>query len=293
MAGLVRVFPHRMASQDSASWTWWVQQGDERQPCPPLLEGWDYSVPLTIGLSATFKVEEILASTGLGLASQMRAVAVVDCKSTQQRFVGMGELACNGDHASADISVEIPAGAVAQSLILSGALVLTQRAEGVQRVASLRGSRLIEADTSTLLLEGDSGRFPTEPVAFGARGLGPAPWTLMLSYEDVGDSFMGSVRLLVNTEHPIGKAVLDPKTASRYAGLMRADLMRGLIARLWMDDIGDKEFDENSVAGVVDAMCESLLDCSLHEAMAQFNSDPVSFELLIQRGLDPYRELVP
>lgn len=295
MAGLIRIFPHRTASAEDATWAWWMGKSDGRVECPSMVAGWDYSMPLRFGVEVSIALEKVLEATGLSSVDELSIVAVADCKSTASRFVGTGRLTAVGDEATAVAEVEIPAGSVAQALQLSSSVVRSSTKDGLEpRVASTKGARLLSADSMTVLLEGDSGRFPTEPVAFSKQGLGNAPWTLMLSYEDLADSFMGSVRLLINTEHPVGRAVLDPEQAPRFAGLMRADLLRGLVARLRQDGaVGDGSvLDEESVFGVVSAMCQSMLGYSLGEAAALFSSDPIEFELRLQRGLDPYRELV-
>lgn len=295
MAGLIRVFPHRTASAEDAIWAWWMDKGDGKVECPSLVVGWDYSMSLRFGVEVSVALDRVLESTGLRSVDDLSIVAVVDCKGTASRFVGTGRLAVVGDEARAVAEVEIPAGSVAQAVQLSSCVVRSSTSHGLApRVASSKGARLLNADSMTVLLEGDSGRFPTEPVAFSREGLGNAPWTLMLSYENLTDSFMGSVRLLINTEHPVGKAVLDPEQAPRFTGLMRADLLRGLVARLWQDGAGRDECDleEDSVAGVVSDLCQSMLGYSLAEAGALFSRDPIEFELRLQRGLDPYRKLV-
>ena len=294
MAGLLRVFPHRTAPPESAVWSWWLDRGSGAVPCPTLLQGWDYTTELRLGLIVNVDLAKLFLATGLQRVEDLQVVALADCKSAQTRL-SMSAPVVPDDHGggSADLTFVVPPGTVAQSLRLTASLVLAADiAPTDRRVPTLKGSRLLDAESQTLLLEGDAGRFPTEALAFSERGLGNAPWTLMLTHDDVTDGFMGAVRLLVNTEHPVGCAVLEAESAPRYAGLMRADLLRGLVGRLAQDVVEEADYEEDSVAGVVNSMCEELLGCTLGEATRQYVSNPVDFELGLQRGIDPYRELV-
>lgn len=161
------------------------------------------------------------------------------------------------------------------------------------RVAFLRGSRIDSSEPFTLRLEGDSGRFPTEPVAFSELGLENAPWTIITAYEELSDSFLGGVRLLINLEHSVGQLALDYKAASRVSGVLHSDVMRLLIANVAArsEDADESSYEEGSVGQVLETMCQGYLGMSLRTAARLYRDDPVRFERILQDHLDPFAGL--
>ncbi len=175
MAGLLRVFPHRTAPPESAVWSWWLDRGSGAVPCPTLLQGWDYTTELRLGLIVNVDLAKLFLATGLQRVEDLQVVALADCKSAQTRL-SMSAPVVPDDHGggSADLTFVVPPGTVAQSLRLTASLVLAADiAPTDRRVPTLKGSRLLDAESQTLLLEGDaglvySGTIPLErPGSFG------------------------------------------------------------------------------------------------------------------------------
>jgi carbon monoxide dehydrogenase subunit G len=189
-----------------------------------------------------------------------------------------------------DVAVELPAGQIAGDLRLSAHLSLA-RSTGEQRgrVASMHGARISSSGTFTLQLEGDSGRFPTEAVAFSELFLGNAPWTVDVSFSELSDSFLGGIRLLINSEHPVGRLALDPKGESRVKGLLHAEVMRLLIAQVaaQTEEADESSFEEGSIGQVLDSMFEEALGSGLKAIARLYRDEPKRFELLLHDCLDP------
>ncbi|HET9896506.1 MAG TPA: hypothetical protein VFQ44_16385 [Streptosporangiaceae bacterium] len=240
--------------------------------------------------------DALLASTGLDSLDDLEILAMADCPSAQRRFVATKSLRDFQRGSTVDVTVQLPPGQVANAVRLSAHLVLARSTpKRGYRVAFLRGSRIDSSEPFTLRLEGDSGRFPTEPVKFSELGLGNAPWTVLTTYDELSDGFLGSVRLLVNTEHPVGKLVLDPKAASRVNGLLHADVMRLLIANVAAhgEDAGDFSSYEGSVGQVLETMCQGFLSMSLRTAAHLYKDDPMRFDLILHDHLDPLAGVMP
>jgi hypothetical protein len=291
MAGL-RFMPHRIADAISVSWYgWWTDRDDDRTDLTALLTGWDYASRTTVGISIDLDEEALLASTGLDSVDDLEILAVADCRPTGQRFIATKPLRGHQRGSTADVSVQLPPGQVAGTVQLSAHLVLARTtSEREYRVAFLRGSRIDSSAPFTLRLEGDSGRFPTEPVAFSELGLENAPWTIMTAYEELSDSFLGGVRLLINLEHPVGQLALDNKAASRVSGVLHSDVMRLLIANVAArsEDADESSNEEGSVGQVLETMCEAYLGMSLRTAARLYRDDPVRFDRILQDRLDPF-----
>ena len=291
MAAL-RFLPHKIADARSVSWhRWWTERDGNRTELSALLPGWDYASHTTVGISVDLDEDALLASTGLDSMEELEILAMADCLLPQQRFVAIKPLRGHQRGSTADISVQLPSGQVAGAVRLSAHLVLARiTPKREYRVAFLRGSRIDSSEPFTLRLEGDSGRFPTEPVRFSELGLANAPWTVLTAYGELSDGFLGGVRLLINLEHPVGQLALDPKGASRVSDLLHADVMRLLIADAAVrgEDTGGSSYEEGSVGQVLETMCQVFLDMSMRTATRLYRDEPVRFELVLQDRLDPF-----
>ena len=292
----IRFLPHRTADPRSVLWhPWWTEHDGNRTKLSGLLAGWDYASRTIVGISVDLDEEALLASTGLDSMDELEILAMADCPLAQQRFVATKPLRVHQRGSTEDVSVELPPGKVAGAVRLSAHLVLVRTTRKREyRVAFLRGSRIDSSEPFTLRLEGDSGRFPTEPVRFSELGLGNAPWTVLTAYDELSDGFLGGVRLLINLEHPVGQLALDPKAASRVSGLLHADVMRLLTANVAVRGEGTDEssYEEGSVGQVLETMCQNFLGMSLRTAVRLYSDDPVRFELVMHDHLNPLAGLI-
>lgn len=295
MAGL-RLYPHRLAAPDSITWyPWWIQRNGGRTDLDSALDGWDYASDETVGISLKIDTPAVLDSTGLDRLDATAVLVLGDCADTQQRLVAQLPLAGQDTSARLDIPLRLPPGQLAGSVQLSAHLVLARVPSPPrgERVASRPGSRLHASPTHTLRLEGDAGRFPTEAISFRETGRGNAPWTLMCIHEDLSDSFMGSIRLLINTDHPIGRGLLDPAGDPALHGLLRSDVIRLLIARV-APEVAESDRvsqEEGSVGQVLDSMCRLFLRRGLTAAVTLYTEDPTEFDVQLHDQLDPLTAL--
>jgi hypothetical protein len=289
---VLRFLPHRIADVRSVSWHhWWTEHDGDRTELSTLLASWDYASHTTVGISVDLDEEALLASTGLDSMDELEILAMADCLPAQRRFVAAKPLQGHQRGSTADVCIELPPGQVAGAVRLSAHLVLARTTvKREYRVAFLRGSRIDSSEPFTLSLEGDSGRFPTEPVHFSELGLENAPWTVLTAYDELSDGFLGGVRLLINLEHPVGQLALDPKAASRVSGLLHADVMRLLIANVAAggEDTDKSSYDEGSVGQVLETMCQGFLGMRMRTAARLYRDNPARFELVLQDRLDPF-----
>lgn len=293
---VLRFLPHRIADARSVTWhRWWTESNDGRTELSTLLTSWDYASHTTVGISVDLDEDALLESTGLDSIDKLEILALADCLLGQQRFVATMPLRGHLPGSMVDVSLQLPPGQVAGAVRLSAHLVLAYTTPQKEyRVAFLRGSRIDSSEPFTLRLEGDSGRFPTEPVNFSELGFGKAPWTVLTIYDELSDGFLGGVRLLINLEHPVGRLALDPNAASRVGGLLHADVTRLLIANVAARREASDEvsYEEGSVGQVLETMCQGFLGMSLRTAVRLYRDDPARFELTIQNYLDPFLGLI-
>jgi hypothetical protein len=286
----LRVYPHRRAEVGSVSWKgWWLERDGTRTALPPLLGGWDYASSETIGISVAMDSDAVLQTSGLKTIDDLEVLLVADCPAAHQRFVAGRALSGYESGTTLEVDLHIPPGSAADHLRLSAHLVLARTTpERDTRVAFLRGARIHSSDPHVLRLEGDSSRFPTEALPFSELRLGRAPWTVLARYDDLAESFMGHVRLLINTEHPVGELALGPGVAPQVANLLRVDVIRLLIAQVaGQMESTDIPFEDGSVGQVLETMCRVFLGQGLRASVRLYRDNPAAFELRLHDRLDP------
>jgi hypothetical protein len=287
----LRILPHDTASEESFGWHgWWMEDDRGRSSLPSTLKGWDYASGMYVGISVDVDERAVQLSTGLASIDNVEILILADCPATQRRLVGRTALWGRERGTVIDIAVHLPPGEVAEFVNLSAHVVVARTtAQPGYRVPYLHGARIQASERFTLYLEGDASRFPTEPVSFRELGYEQAPWTVLTSYEDLSESFMGGVRLLINMDHPIGQLALAPATAPKMEKLLRADVLRILVAKAsgQVEEADESAFDEGNVGHVLDAMCQGILNCGLRAAASIYRDDPARFERLLDERLDP------
>jgi hypothetical protein len=120
-------------------------------------------------------------------------------------------------------------------------------------------------------------------------GFGNAPWSIVCAYDQLSDSFMGGIRLLINTEHPIGRLSLEATAPSWVGRMIRMELIRLLIAEVadQVEAADESSFEEGSIGLVLEQMCRFFLGRSLKAAVHTYQNEPAYFERLLHDRLDP------
>lgn len=281
-----RFLPYRTVGEGDIAWGgWWLERDGIREPLPDLLPGWDYASADSVGLTAEIDGGRVLAATGHDSLEQLEVVVIVDCPSMLRRFVARRRLA-SVPQERVELAVELPPGAVAQKLNVSAYLLLAADADPKPRTATRRGSRLAAGPARTVLLEGDASRFPTEAVSFSELRYEDAPWTISAVFDGLTDSFMGSVRLLINEDHELGRAVLAQPVDPQLEARLKLEVLRSLIALMSAQGLGDEtEFPPDSVGEVVDSMSRLFLNRSVSDAVQMYERNPLKFDRLLHAGV--------
>jgi hypothetical protein len=289
-----RILPHLELSQDSVTWgDWWVRINGRRILAGKRVDGWDYATPITFELQPSVSTDQALASCGLTSLRDIDVVLLAESPHTGRRFTvsrNVEALAENGGV----LPLELPPEQIARSVVLSAFLVLgrmmTPRDDDV---AWRRGARLAQSSRETVWLEGDAPRFPTEAVAFSSVGLEGALWDLDISFTDLDESFLSTVRLLVNTEHPAADMLLDeahPGFPNAHS-VLEIDIARRLIHCLATDDAlrGDLArpvWQEGSTREVLETIAETVFGSNLISITELAKGDPRRFERKLQSRFD-------
>lgn len=291
----MRLMPHQEADPDSVEWgQWWVSTGGERSAADAIVEGWDYSTPLVLEIQPSVDEDAFLDSTGLPSLDTCEIVAMLECPSTGLRHMSRRSLATTLQSPDRVLRLEPPLGSLAQRVALSCHIVLARNLSGTTgRTAHLAGSRIAESPTTTLVLEGDVSRFPTESVSFKAMGYDSALWTLRHDLSEPDEPFASAVRLFINSDHPSSDALVDSNHTSHklLQSALEVDVVRQLVwaAAQQRDDFQQSTtWSEGSTGAALETLAASHFQRSLDDLISLTQQDQSAFERLLQSRLNAY-----
>ena len=295
-----RVFPHQRLGDDALYWGPWMvsRDGAPAVRVEDRVESWDYTARLGFGLTVDVEDRSEL-ETSIGCpVTDLDVVVLVDCPASGLRFHASAAL--SDLDAGTPLLVDVPPGQLADRVRLSAHVVLNRIQSPEGNRATRPGARLAETPGKVVVLEGDVQRFPTEAVSFSALRLERAAWTVRLRFSSLQDSFVGSVRLLVNTDHPAASTLLDVTSSGStgYHSYLRLDVARQLILAVAMDralDMGESVesgTDDGSLRSGLEAMCETFLSMDLPSAVQVARQDPARLERSLQAGVEFLEDVV-
>lgn len=278
------LLPHQTAEQ-AFIWSDFSWSTDKSTPAsflePPT--SWDYNTPMHIGVTVEWDRKQL---KGFSLAGLSLAL-VVDCPATSMRWTSTVPIA--GTNTQKSCLIELPAGHLSRSLEARGLIVSEA---GDSSLGLPPGAKIAWSDKGRLDLEGEGGRFPTEVVSFGARGLPTAAaWHIQVRILDLDDTFASCVRVLLNQEHAASDVLLDQSNpmADFATQVLRRDIIGAVLQHLaTMADLDLRTYDqehEDSIASVVANWCDLYLHQDLGSAVALIGTDARRFDAVLQSGI--------
>jgi hypothetical protein len=236
--------PYLQARDGVEAGPWSVTVRGETTENPLVLSGWDYATTLRLTSTVAVEPNSVREQCELGPRARLALVALWSSSSTNLRcLAAQAEL---GDEAtSVLIDFDIEPGVAGGRLTLERRLVLIEPANGGSELAATQPGAVLWREhgstSTTLILEGDATRFPTEPVDFAKLphlAASDAVWWLLADLTDLGATPLGAVRLYVNESNPVVRRLLegvaDDQTRS-LSEVLEWDVARSLIDRA-LDD---------------------------------------------------------
>lgn len=258
--------------------------GTAIHPLGTELSDWTTNSDLHLTCEAEVDIEAVLADAGLADDAVVGMYALVDCRASQLRKVTTKPIQRQDRHVN--LEVVVGAGQLCDQIDLSRGLILLEpgSSDG-PRVAIDPGARLAEYDTFRIILGNGRPRFPVESVDFRSLRLPPAAWILTVNAEGPTDSFLGSVRLMLNTDHRAVAALTtgEPNEQALIRSVLRTDTIRQLFRSIADDPrFRDGPFPDESIGGVMEAISTKELAMSLPSALQLLVNDPVRFDAELQ-----------
>lgn len=289
----LKLLPHRAANPMAVRWGSWSVSvaGNPPRPVEDLLDDWDYRSGTEFSIDVDVDLQMLDADTGLDAGSEIRVVGLVDCKATNRRFSATQVV--NAERGPTHISLMVPAGSMADEVVISAHVVLACT-DGPPRpgVAHRPGSRLADGARHRLILEGDGARFPTDAASFRSLGIPGSMWSLSTRAESLASMFNSSTRLWVNTDIPETARLLMQDRDTRMQRFLQIDIARHLLGVASTLTVGIEElednWDEGSLGEVVSNLAESMLRRDLPSLVELVRTDPQRLEGLLQECYRPW-----
>lgn len=288
------LLPYPTARPDEVVWgSWSAEFGNSAvATLVDRLPGWDYQSSVTFSTRVNVDWNGLRKTIGVDDPEPFRLVAVADCRATSRRLVGGRPLRLDGE--AAVVSVDAPQGTLADSVTLYAALVATSDIAGDSlgdRVFRA-GARIAQSRDLRLVLEGDGSRFPSEAVSFGKLGLEPALWSIRMTAVDLESSFLGSTRLLVNSDVAEAQSLIGGEDG-RLLHLLQMDIARqviGCVSGLVGDEGLQSDWETGTLGDTARHLAEDLLDSELSALVELKRGDPDRFERLLQSVFQPWKD---
>jgi hypothetical protein len=297
-------FPYRTGS--AACWElgkWRRLDGGADTELPARIEDWDYSIPLALACEVVVDVSRLRDELGLPATEALTLVALWEATSTRIREVGSRQPLADAGEQSAELFLQLDGSRIGGQLILERQVVLTSnRTSDDPLAARAIGSVLLaepRADRSTVLLEGEAARFPTEVLDFGELPIAEpgALWFLDLDLADLEQSPLSAIRLYVNGAHP---AVARALVQSDDVGALVRSTLAWDVARMLIH----RALDNEEFVTDWDGFGDDTLGLALQQLIQRFwpgeeasslqsrrRSNPARFEYQLQARLHLMSEL--
>lgn len=230
-------------------------------PLPPDLADWDYQRQLELSATLSIQRTTVTDSCELEPTSGLAVVvtAISDHTRTERRIAMVEVLADPGTgHVDTLIRVSLPGQELGGRLTLLTSLVVTDPRPKSELAPASAGSMLWR-DSQVFQLQGVTGQFPTDAEDFRLTRptISNAGWVLRVDTEDPDASFLGSVRLTLNSGNKAVARLLQAGQDDETLMLGRTlewDITRQLVGKgLSSEEVRSVEVDADavSVAGVL------------------------------------------
>ena len=226
----VRPYLTAIAGVEPGPWT--ILVGGEPQNAAEPLSGWDYSVKLEVSCEVGVQLSQV--RDRCGLTDDAEVVVVATWHSWTTGVKGVGAVVPVTEDGELPLRFEVPSRRIAGEVVLSRQLVLAAEARGRDELAASAAGSILwnerAAECARIVLEGSASRFPTEVRDLAATVHHGAAWVLELALEDLNESPLNAIRLVVNEAHPfLGR--LSPSAAPEVrrlsASVLEWDVGRG------------------------------------------------------------------
>lgn len=286
-------FPYLRPSSgiECSNWSYRLESDETYSPLLGDIPDWDYQNDLLVHREIEIEADAIFSQIGLaGPASEIALCTTLVAGSTKKvsRVLGIERVPVNGA-AKLKLNYRIGSADLSGQFNLETELVLIHAGNGAGGLSpSIPGSRLW-ADRVSVDLEGTLSRFPMEVCdftdIFSDKSLEDAAWYLSWTPEDPDASFLGAVRVLVNSKRKSHLQRIEGCDADTLSGLL-SDTAGQIVSELLLnEDFRNRfpDFPEESLGGVVSAWLQNAYpDLDADSILKRIDANPSRFRSRLQ-----------
>jgi hypothetical protein len=245
MAGWRRFYPSYALPPASAfePTVWQAVAESGETPVGPAWTHWDYNTRVRLRRQVAVDVETVRATCQLGPDRELRLVVAWRSTTTQLRGMACSLPVSGGGRAVHALDAELPSSELGGDVHLRTQLLVGSKVAGDGPLAASFMGSVVWEDEFVFRVEGGAPRFPMELVDFSATRLfAGAAWVLDWDEANLDAPFLSSVRLLINTAHPVvfraTTATLPDSADLLVRSVMKFDVSRIMV----MAALRNKEF---------------------------------------------------
>lgn len=258
------IWPFRVASAERISATpWTILAQGAVVPLPELLPGPEYGSTLDVRRTVRINVDRLRVDCGLpGDAELTLAASWHSAGTALRRQFSNTPLPKTGAAVEVEVTGLVPADAITQYLALRTRIVLARQLTHNDRTIARHAGSALWEDLHKVALDSLTSLFPVELVdlAGSAWAQPDAGWFLSWNTFELERPFLGSVRLYVNSNHPVvAKAVVGAAVTPDAAVIRQAiyfDVARSLVLGV----LNDSDFMQRAEEYPADSVGRVVLD---------------------------------
>lgn len=292
------ITPYRTPSPDCVKTREWHDLNDPmRSRVEDRLVDWAPGTPLGLTRIVRVDVPRVLTECRLPAQARVALVALGICSTTTIR-VASDPVILDRTHTAdreSTLSLNLDGYELAGSLVVHTKLVTYERTVR-SPIAPWRPGLTLWDESIKVRLEGSGARFPMEVCDFEKTGRSDHPsramWRLDWSPDDLSEPVLGSMRLYLNSSHPMVSRMLeesDSEAGKITAAMIRYEVGRAMVLAAleepsFVDDPG--QFGEDTVGQMLHRLVTAVgkLD-SVATIASRRRKNPIQFETDLQSAL--------
>lgn len=291
------VTPYRTPSPECVSaYDWHDLRDQSRRRVEGSLPDWAPGTPVGLTRPIRVDVPRVLRECRLPATARLALVAIGVCSTTTLRLASRPFVLDRDYTATREVTLdlEIDGHELAGSLLVHTRLVTHERTER-SPIAPWRPGLVLWEDSKKIRLEGSGARFPMEVRDFEKIGRGRWPsramWRLDWDPGALDEPVLGSIRLFLNSSHPMIRQMLDEPggEASKVTRAMiryeigRLMVLAALDSPAFVED--PKQFGDDTVGQMLHRLVTAVGRDSVETIAARRRRDPIQFETDLQSAL--------
>jgi hypothetical protein len=282
---------------------WRRLDGGAEQELLNRIDDWDYSVPLSLTSEVTVDVTRLRAESLLSSDDALALIAVWEASSTGIREIGFRQALPGDGDRTFELLVHLDGSLIGGVLTIERQVVLSSAGANPDPLAPRSAGSVIlreeRGEVTSILLEGEAARFPTEVVDFAQLRIAEpeALWYLDMAGADLEQSSLSAIRLYVNGNHPAVQRALtqDDGIGELVRSVLQWDVARAMIHRALDNDefVDDWDgFEEATLGATLQQLVQRIWPGEDAASLrARREAYPARFEYQLQARLGLFGKL--